>query len=40
MPATAATAARSAASGGIGAEYDNYWNTVQNNEFDMWQNGG
>jgi hypothetical protein len=24
------------ASGGISAEYDNYWNTIENNEFNMW----
>ena len=27
------------ASGGIAAEYDNYWNQVQNNAYDMWWNG-
>ena len=26
-------------SGGIGAEYDNYWNAVQDNEAAMWWNG-
>ena len=26
-------------SGGISAEYDNYWNQVQNNAYDMWWNG-
>ena len=27
-------------SGGISAEYDNYWNQVQSNAIDMWWNGG